>query len=148
MVTSRASTPEEYLADLPDDRASIVNAVRSTILDHLPDGFEETMTFGMLGYVVPLDRYRDTYNGQPLSAITLANQKNHVAVYLMGIYADEEQRKWFIDAWKATGKRLDMGKSCVRFTRLDDVSFGVLGQAVARVTPDELIRAHEDAHRR
>lgn len=148
MVTSRASTPEEYLADLPDDRASIVHAVRSTIVDHLPDGFEETMTFGMLGYVVPHDRYPDTYNGQPLSAIALANQKNHVAVYLMGIYADEGQRKWFIDAWKATGKRLDMGKSCVRFTTLDDVSFDVLGQAVARVTPDQLIRAHEDAHRR
>lgn len=92
MVKSRASTPEEYLSDLPDDRASIVHAVRSTIVDHLPDGFEETMTFGMLGYVVSLDRYRDTYNGQPLSAIALANQKNHVVVYLMGIYADEDQR--------------------------------------------------------
>lgn len=106
------------------------------------------MTFGMLGYVVPLDRYPDTYNGQPLSVITLANQKNHVAVHLMGIYANEDQREWFIDAWKATGKKLDMGKSCVRFRRLDDVAFGVLGQAVARVTPDELIRAHEEVHRR
>ncbi len=84
MVTSRASTPEEYLADLPADRGTIVHAVRSTIVEHLPDGFEETMTFGMLGYVVPLDRYPDTYNGQPLSVVMLANQKHHVAVYLMG----------------------------------------------------------------
>lgn len=148
MVTSRASTPEEYLADLPADRGTIVHAVRSTIVEHLPDGFEETMTFGMLGYVVPLDRYPDTYNGQPLSVVMLANQKHHVAVYLMGIYADEGQRKWFIDAWKATGKKLDMGKSCVRFKRLDDVAFGVLGQAVARVTPDELIQVHEAIRRR
>lgn len=148
MVTSRASTPEEYLAELPDDRRSLVQAVRSTIVEHLPDGFEETMTFGMLGYVVPLDRYPDTYNGQPLSVITLANQKNHVAVYLTGIYARDDRRQWFIDAWKSTGARLDMGKSCVRFKRLDDVEFGVLGRAVARVTPDELIRAHGEVHRR
>jgi Domain of unknown function (DU1801) len=148
MVTSRASTPEEYLAELPADRAAIVRAVRSTILDHLPAGFEETITFGMIGYVVPLERYPDTYNGQPLSAITLANQKNHVAIYLMGIYADDHERAWFIDAWKATGTRLDMGKSCVRFRALDDVAFEVLGQAVARVTPERLMRAHDDAHHR
>jgi len=132
---------------LPDDRRAIVQAVRSTIVDHLPEGFEETVTSGMLGYVVPLERYPDTYNGQPLSVIALANQKNHVAVHLMGIYADERQREWFIDAWKATGKKLDMGKSCVRFKRLDDVALEVLGQAVARVTPDDLIAAHEAVHR-
>ncbi len=132
---------------MPDDRRAIVQAVRSTIVDHLPEGFEETVTSGMLGYVVPLERYPDTYNGQPLSVIALANQKNHVAVHLMGIYADERQREWFIDAWKATGKKLDMGKSCVRFKRLDDVALEVLGQAVARVTPDDLIAAHEAVHR-
>lgn len=148
MVTSRASTPDEYLAGLPEDRAPVVHAVRSTILAHLPDGFEETMAYGMLGYVIPLDRFSDTYNGQPLATIALANQKNHVAVYLMGIYGDDDQRTWFVDAWRATGKKLDMGKSCVRFKALDDVSLEVLGQAVARVTPDMLIRAHDDAHRR
>lgn len=106
------------------------------------------MVYGMIGYVVPLDRYPDTYNGQPLAAITLANQKNHVAVYLTGIYDDEDQRNWFVDAWKATGKRLDMGKSCVRFKSIDDVSFEVLAQAVTRMTPDALIRADQDAGRR
>lgn len=148
MARSNASTPDEYLAELPEDRRSIVETVRSTILDHLPEGFEETLTYGMLGYVVPLDRYPDTYNGQPLSVVTLANQKNHVAVYLMGVYADDDQRDWFIDAWSATGKKLDMGKSCVRFKKLDDVALEVLGEAVARVTPQDLIAAHEAVHRR
>lgn len=147
MASSDVSTPEEYLAELPDDRRAIVEAVRSTILDHLPAGFEEAMSFGMLGYVVPLSRYPDTYNGQPLGVINLANQKNHVAVYLMGIYADDSERDWFVDAWTSAGKKLDMGKSCVRFKKLDDVALDVLGEAVARVTPDDLIAAHEAARR-
>lgn len=148
MARSNASTPEEYLAELPPDRRAIVDAVRSTILDRLPAGFEETVTFGMLGYVVPLDRYPGTYNGQPLSVIALANQKQYVSLYLMGVYADDGQRSWFIDAWKATGKRLDMGKSCVRFRSLDDVPLEIVGDAVARVTPDDLIAAHEAVHPR
>ncbi len=125
-----------------------MQAVRSTILDHLPKGYEEAVNFGMLNYVVPLDRYPDTYNGQPLSVIALANQKNHVAAYLMGVYADDDQRQWFVEAWTATGKKLDMGKSCVRFKKLDDVALDVLGEAVARVTPDDLIAAHEAVHHR
>ncbi len=145
---SNASTPEEYLAELPGDRRAIVETVRATILDHLPEGFEETMTFGMLGYVVPLDRFPDTYNGQPLGVISLANQKNHVAVYLMGVYADEAQREWFVDAWADSGKKLDMGKSCVRFKSLDDVALDVLGEAVARVSADDVIAGHEAAHPR
>ena len=146
MAKSDAATPEESLAELPEDRRSIVQTVRSTILEHLPEGFEETMTYGMLGYVVPLDRYPDTYNGQALGVLALANQKKHVAVYLMGIYADEAERDWFIEAWRATGKKLDMGKSCVRFDKLDDVALDVLGEAVERVTPEILIAAHEAAH--
>jgi len=148
MARSAASTPEEYLAEVPEDRRSIVEAVRSAILDHLPAGFEETVTYGMLSYVVPLDRFPDTYNGHPLSVISLANQKNHVAVYLMGVYADESEREWFIHAWRATRKKSDMGKSCVRFKRSDDIAFDVLGEAVARVTPDDLIAAHEAVHGR
>jgi hypothetical protein len=126
----------------------MVETVRSTILDHLPEGIEETVSYGMLCYVVPLDRYPNTYNGQPLSAVALANQKHHVAVYLMGVYADDAQRQWFVNAWADTGKKLDMGKSCVRFKSLDDVALEVLGMAVARVTPDDLIAAHEAVRRR
>jgi uncharacterized protein YdhG (YjbR/CyaY superfamily) len=148
VASSNASTPEQYLAELPEDRRELVEAVRSAIVDHLPDGFDETVSYGMVAYVVPLERFPDTYNGQPLGVVALANQKNHVAVYLMGVYADEAQREWFVDAWKATGKKLDMGKSCVRFKKLDDVALDVLGEAVARVAPDDLIAAHDAAHRR
>jgi hypothetical protein len=146
MVRSEATTPEQYLAELPEGRRELVETIRRTILDHLPDGYEETMTFGMLGYVVPLEVFPDTYNGEPLGSVALADQKQYVAVYLMGIYADEAERRWFVDAWKATGRKLDMGKSCVRFKKLDDVALDVLGEAVARIPPDQVIAAHEQAH--
>lgn len=146
MASSNASTPEQYLAELPEERRALVQAVRSTILEHLPDGYEETMSFGMIGYVVPLARFPDTYNGEPIGVVALANQKNHVAVYLMGVYGDDAEREWFVSAWKATGTKLDMGKSCVRFKKLDDVALDVLGAAVARVTPDDLIAAHQAVH--
>jgi hypothetical protein len=146
MVRSEATTPEQYLAELPEGRRELVETIRRTILDHLPDGYEETMTFGMLGYVVPLEVFPDTYNGEPLGSVALADQKQYVAVYLMGIYADEAERRWFVDAWKATGRKLDMGKSCVRFEKLDDVALDVLGEAVARIPPDQVIAAHEQAH--
>ena len=128
MASSNATTPEQYLDELPEDRRHLVESVRSSILENLPDGFVETMSFGMLGYVVPLEDFADTYNGQPLSVLALANQKNHVAVYLMGVYGDDAERDWFVDAWRATGKKLDMGKSCVRFRNLDDVALDVLGR--------------------
>lgn len=146
MARSDAATPDEYLAELPDDRRELVGTVRDTIVEHLPDGFVEQMSFGMLGYVIPLEDYPDTYNGQPLGVVAVANQKRHVAVYLMGIYGDEREREWFVEAWRATGKKLDMGKSCVRFSKLDDVALDVIGAAVARVTPDDLITAHEAVH--
>jgi hypothetical protein len=148
MATSHATTPEAYLDELPEDRREVIEAVRATILEHLPDGFTESMTYGMLSYAVPLEVFPDTYNGQPLVTISLANQKRHVAVYLMGVYGDDAERDRFVDAWKATGKKLDMGKSCVRFTRLDQVPLEVLGDAVARVTPQDLIDAHQAAHGR
>jgi hypothetical protein len=146
VVKSDASTPEEYLRALPSDRRELVQAVRRTILENLPDGYREVMSFGMLGYVVPLEDFPHTYNGQPLGAIALASQKHHVAVYLMGIYADDAERRWFVDAWKATGRKLDMGKSCVRFKRLDDVPLEVLAEAVSRVPPERIIAAHESVH--
>jgi hypothetical protein len=146
MVRSEATTPAQYLAELPDDRRDLVETIRRTILDNLPDGYEETMTFGMLGYVVPLEVFPDTYNGEPVGSVALANQKQYVAVYLMGIYADEAERSWFVDAWEATGRKLDMGKSCVRVKKLDDVALDVLGEAVARVPPDQIIAMHERQH--
>jgi len=104
------------------------------------------MEFGMLSYHVPLEDFGDTYNGRPLGIAALANQKRHMAVYLMGIYADEGEKAWFTDAWTSTGKELDMGKSCVRFRNRDGVALDVIGAAIARATPEDLIGAHAAAH--
>ena len=146
MASSNASTPEQYLAELPEDRRPLVEAVRATILEHLPDGFEETVAYGMVSYVVPLERYPDTYNGQPLGVLALANQKNHVAVYLMGVYADEAERDRFVAEWKATGKKLDMGKSCVRFKQLDDVPLDVIGELISKVDVDTYVKVTKATH--
>ncbi len=146
MASSDATTAQAYLDGLPDDRREVVEAVRATILEHLPDGFTEAMTYGMLSYVVPLEDFPDTYNGQPLTVISVANQKRHVAIYLMGVYGDDTERDRFVEAWRATGQKLDMGKSCVRVTRVDQVPLEVLGDTVARITPGDLIAAHEAAH--
>jgi hypothetical protein len=144
-VRSDATTVEAYLDSLPDDRAEALQAVRSTIIANLPEGYEETMGWGMIAYVVPLDRYPDTYNRQPLMYAALASQKNHMAVYLSGVYTDDGDRSAFEEAYKATGKRFDMGKSCVRFRKLDDLPLDVLGDAIAAVPVDEMIERAERA---
>jgi len=145
-MQSDSGTVDAFLSELPDDRRAAIAAVRAVILEHLPPGFEEGMQYGMIGYHVPLERFPDTYNGQPLAAAALASQKRHMALYLMGVYGDEDSR--FREQWQATGKKLDMGKSCVRFRRLDDVPLGVVGEAIARTSVEELIAAHERAHAR
>jgi len=145
-MQSDAGTVDAYLSELPDDRRAAIAAVRAVILEHLPPRFEEGMQYGMIGYHVPLERFPDTYNGQPLAAAALASQKRHMAPYLMGVYGDEDSR--FREQWQATGEKLDMGKSCVRFRRLDDVPLEVVGEAIARTSVEELIAAHERAHAR
>jgi hypothetical protein len=117
--------------------------VRQVILDNLPDGFEEGMQYGMISYVVPLERYPDTYNGQALAVASLANQKRHMAIYLMGVYGDEGSQDWLRERWAATGKKLDMGKSCLRFRKLDDLALDVVGEAIARTSVDEFIAMYE-----
>ena len=147
-VQSQAPTPEAYLDELPQERRSALAAVRAVVLDHLPGGFDETMQHGMISYVVPLERFPNTYNGQPLVTASLANQKRHMAVYLLGIYGDEDTRSWFGERWAETGKRLDMGKSCLRFRSLDDLALDVVGEAIGRTTVDDLIASHERSRRR
>jgi hypothetical protein len=142
MVTSKAATVPEYLAELPEDRRPPIEAVRAVILEHLPPGYEEVMQYGMISYVVPFSRYPNTYNKQPLAIASLANQKRYMALYLMGVYADDGE-SWFQQQWRATGKKLDMGKSCVRFKRLDDVALDVVGVAIARTSVDEFIEQYE-----
>ena len=143
MVTSNASTVKEYLAGLEPPLRKEIEAVRKVILQNLPKGFVETVDFGMLSYVVPLDRYPDTYNGHPLPIAGLAAQKNYNSLYLMAVYADPKTEKWFNDAYQASGKTLDMGKSCVRFHRADDLALDVIGKAVARFPVDDFVAKAE-----
>jgi hypothetical protein len=119
--------------------------VRRVVLDNLPAGFEEAMQFGMPSYVVPLERYPDTYNGQPLAVASLANQKRHMALYLVGVYSDEASQEWLRDRWVATGKKLDMGKSCVRFRHLDDLPLDAVAEAIRRIPVDAFLAAYERA---
>lgn len=144
MKSDAASVPD-YLATLPDDRREAISAVREVVLARLPEGIEESMNWGMIAYQVPLERYPDTYNGQPLLYAALASQKNHMAVYLMGIYGSDSLRATFEDAYRATGKRMDVGKSCVRFRRLDDLPLDVIGDAVGAVRLEDFLAVHDQA---
>jgi len=146
-MQSDAATVEEYLDALPEDRRAAIAAVRKVIRANLPEGYEEAMNWGMIAYQVPLATYPDTYNKQPLMYAALASQKRHMAVYLTGIYTSDESRKAFEEAYKATGKRFDVGKSCVRFRSLDDLPLDLIGETIASMTPQELIRITETAHR-
>ena len=143
MAGSDATTVQEYLDALPDERRAALGAVREVILANLPDGYVETMKWGMITYEVPLTRYPDTYNKQPLGYAALASQKRYMSLYLMGVYADPEAREWFERAYAERGKKLDMGKSCLRFKRLDDLPLDVIGTLVARTPVDEFLRLYE-----
>jgi len=148
MISSQAQTVAEYLEALPEERRKVVAALRKVVKKHLPKGYVEHMGSGMIGYGIPLERYPNTYNKQPLSYIALAAQKNYYALYLMCLYSDDTRTKWFADAFKKAGKKLDMGKSCVRFKRLEDLPMDVIAQAVASVTPDEYIAIYESVKRK
>jgi uncharacterized protein YdhG (YjbR/CyaY superfamily) len=145
-VQSKASTVDQYVADLPPDRREAINAVRKVILKNLPEGLEEVMQYGMIGYVVPHTLFPAGYHcdpSQPLTYAALASQKNHMAIYLTTVYGHKETREWFVKAYKASGKKLDMGKSCVRFKKLEDLPLEVIGQAIARVPVEKYIQAYE-----
>jgi uncharacterized protein YdhG (YjbR/CyaY superfamily) len=144
MATSSAASVDEYIASLPPDRQKAISAVRDVIRENLPDGFEEGMHYGMIGYCVPLSRYPRTYNGQPLGIAALASQKGYMAVHLTCVYADPATAAWFEQAYRATGKKLDMGKGCVRFKKLEDLPLDVVGKAIARVSVEAFIARHEE----
>lgn len=143
MAQSKASTVDEYLNELPDDRKQTLSTLRSIIRKNLPDGYEEGMQFGMIGYYIPLERYPTTYNNQPLSYIALASQKQYVSLYLNCVYSDDELESQFRSEWEATGKKLNMGKSCVRFKTLEDVPLDVMGRTIASTSVDEFIAMYE-----
>jgi hypothetical protein len=143
MAKSKAATVDEYLAELPEDRRAAIAEVREVVLRNLPAGYVETMSWGMIGYEIPLERYPKTYNGQPLMYAALGSQKNYCAVYLMGVYGDGEQARRFREAFKQAGKKLDMGKSCVRFRTADDLALDAVGEVIAGTTPEQYIAIHE-----
>jgi hypothetical protein len=137
------STVEEYLDLLPPDRRAAVSAVRDVVNQHLPDGYEEAIGSGMISWGVPLSVYPDTYNKRPLGIAALASQKNHMAVYLMGLYGSEDDESWFREQYAQRDLKLDMGRTCVRFRRIEDLPLDILAEAVGRVTPSQLISRYE-----
>jgi uncharacterized protein YdhG (YjbR/CyaY superfamily) len=135
-MTKSIRTVAQYLASLPEDRRAALNAVRKVILANLPEGYEETMQYGMIGYVVPHRLYPAGYHckpEEPLPYAALGAQKSHFALHLMAAYGDAATDAWFRKTWLATGKKLDMGKACVRFKKVEDVPLEVIGQMMARV---------------
>ena len=140
---SNATTVAQYLEELPEDRRGAIEAVRKVIKKNLPRGYEEGVGYGMIGYTIPLSRYPDTYNKQPLILAALASQKNFMTLYLNCVYSDPGLLDWFQASWKKTGKKLDMGKSCVHFKKVEDVSLEVVGEAIARVPVDRYIASYE-----
>lgn len=144
-MKSTATTVKEYLDSLPDDRRTAISAVRKVIRANLPTGVEESMNWGMIAYQVPLSIEPRTYNGQPLLYSALASQKNYMSVYLMSVYSNDSIRQKFEQAYRATGKKLDLGKSCVRFRTLDDLPLDVVGEAIRSCTLEGFLAAHHRA---
>ena len=148
MVKSKASTVEEYISELPEERINDIKAVRILIIENLPKGYVETMQYGMITYVIPIDRYPNTYNGLPLGYISLASQKNYMALYLMNVYSNKEIESNFKNRYIASGKKLDMGKSCVRFKKLKDLPLDLIGETIAMTSVDDFISVYEESRNR
>jgi uncharacterized protein YdhG (YjbR/CyaY superfamily) len=148
MVISKATTVSDYLAELPADRRKTISAVRAVIRKSLPKGYKESVGYGMVCYGVPLSTYPDTYNGQPLCYAALAAQKNYCALYLMGCYGDAAQTRALKDAFRKAGKKLDMGKSCVRFKTADDLPLDAIGKTIAATPVKAFIATYEKARKR
>lgn len=153
-MQSKASTVAEYLASLPPDRRAALEAVRKVILDNLDSDYEEGMAYGFIGYSVPHRVFPDGYHVDPKQGLpfaALASQKNYMAIYLMALYAGGDGSalvKWFQKAWADAGKKLDMGKACLRFKRLDDLALDVLGEAIRRVPARAYVEQYMKARAR
>ena len=143
MAQSSATTVDAYLAELPAERRAVVSAVRDAVRRHLPEGYEEAMAFGMIGYGIPLSRYPDTYNKQPLAYVAIAAQKNYYSLYVMSAYTGSEDERDIKAAFAKAGKKLDMGKSCVRFRRVADLPLDVIGETIARADLDAFVARYE-----
>jgi hypothetical protein len=148
MPRSDAATVDEYLAALPPERRAVVSTVRDLVRRHLPAGYSEGMNWGMISYEVPLERFPRSYNGQPLLYVGLAAQKNYYALHLIGGYRDAGTAARLRAAFAAAGKKLDMGKACIRFRALDDLPLEPIGEIIASTPPDALIAVYEKSRQR
>ena len=148
-MKSDAKSVEEYVNNLPENRKDAINRLRDVIKKNLPKGFTEEMNYGMIGYVVPLSIYPDGYlgnNSQPLPFINIGKQKNYVSVYHMGLYAEGDLYDWFVKEWGIhSSRKLDMGKCCIRFKKLDEIPYKLIGELVAKVNPQQWIETYEKA---
>ena len=144
-----ADSPIDYIDQLPEERKKAFNKLRKTVLDNIPKGYEECMNYGMLGYVVPKSIYPAGYHCDPklpLPFTNIASQKNFIALYHMGIYADQELLQWFQAEYAQQCKyKLDMGKSCIRFKRMDDIPYDLVGKLMQKMTPNDWITLYESA---
>jgi hypothetical protein len=146
-MQSKAKTAAQYLAELTPERREAISTVRKVILKNLPKGYEESMQYGMISYIIPLTRYPKTYNGQALGIAALASQKNYMALYLMNIYGDKKTEDWFRKRFRESGRKPDMGKSCIRFKKLDDLPLVVIGEAIARTSVEDFIALYEKSRK-
>ena len=151
-MQSNAISPDEYLKGLPDDRKDIVSAMRKVINDNLPAGFKECMSSGMINWVVPHSLYPPGYHcdpTHPLGFMGLASQKRHISLYSMCLYGANKHLEWFQNEWpKHSKKKLNMGKSCIRFAKPEDVPLELIGELASRVTPQQWIEIYEKALKR
>jgi len=151
-MQSKAKTPQEYIASLPEDRKESIEKLRNIVLKNLPKGFQECMNYGMLGYVVPHSIYPNGYHCDPklpLPFINIASQKNHIGFYHMGIYIDPNLLQWFTEEYKKrVPTKLDMGKSCIRFKNPSKIPYELLGELVQKITPEDWINTYEKAFKK
>ncbi len=143
---------DEYIAALPEDRKPVIERLRKIILTNLPEGFEEQLSYGMIGYVVPLSRYPNGYHakeGEPLPFLSLASQKNHIAIYHMGLYSKPKLEEWFIKEYAdRVPTKLDMGKSCIRFKNPDHIPYDLVAELCQKMSVDEFINIYEESLKR
>lgn len=142
------TTVEEYLKALPEERREVISGLRDLVRRSLPAGYQETFAWGMITYVIPQARYPKTYNGQPLSYVALAAQKNYYSLYLMCVYGNAEKELWLREQARLAGKKLDMGKSCLRFRALADLPLAAIATLIAGTTPEQYIAAYESVRRK
>lgn len=147
-MQSKAKTVMQYLEELPPNRREAISALRNLILENLPRGYEETMNWGCISYEIPLETYPDTYNGQPLFYVALASQKRHMAVYMHGVYSDPKQLKILKDAFKDMNVKPNMGKSCIRFKKLEKLPLETIGKLIAETSVEDYIKHYKDVRKK